>query len=93
MQIDNIINGNVNIYLALGISIIFGAIVGFIRAVKYSLSHRVTIDKLSAYYDKGDYENIRNKRKDKKVMMITGVIIAFVVALIIIITTFVTFNK
>jgi hypothetical protein len=93
MQVDQFLNTNINIFIGLGVSYVIGAIIGLIRAIKYSLSHKVTIEMLAGYFDSGEYEVVKNKRKDKKVMMLTGVIIALVIAVILIVVTFMTFNK
>lgn len=93
MWVTRLIEIDLNIFLGLGISFAIGIIFGFYRSLKYSLANKLSLQEMARIYEKGEYEVIRSKKRDRKFMLITGNIVMAVIAVILIVLTFINFNS
>lgn len=93
MWVTRLIEIDLNIFLGLGISFAIGIIFGFYRSLKYSLANKLSLQEMARIYEKGEYEVIRSKKRDRKFMLITGNIVMAVIAVILIVLTFTNFNS
>lgn len=93
MWVTRLIEIDLNIFLGLGISFAIGIIFGFYRSLKYSLANKLSLQEMARIYEKGEYEVIRSKKRDRKFMLITGNIAMAVIAVILIVLTFTNFNS
>ena len=93
MWVTRLIEIDLNIFLGLGISFAIGIIFGFYRSLKYSLANKLSLQEMARIYEKGEYEVIRSKKRDRKFMLITGNIVMAVITVILIVLTFTNFNS
>lgn len=93
MWVTRLIEIDLNIFLGLGISFAIGIIFGFYRSLKYSLANKLSLQEMARIYEKGEYEVIRSKKRDRKFMLITGNIVMAVIAVILVVLTFTNFNS